>query len=121
MPPPTKKRKFIALEDKAAIIGEVEKGRKKMDIAEEFGIACSSLSTILKNKASILGALENGASARKKTVAAAAFPDVDKAVFAWFCEQRANKVPYLAGSCNRRRWTSLVCSATTTLRRVPAG
>ncbi|XP_049517686.1 tigger transposable element-derived protein 4-like [Dermacentor silvarum] len=80
MPPPTKKRKFIALEDKAAIIGEVEKGRKKMDIAEEFGIACSSLSTILKNKASILGALENGASARKKTVAAAAFPDVDKAV-----------------------------------------
>ncbi|KAH6947476.1 hypothetical protein HPB50_019069 [Hyalomma asiaticum] len=60
MPPPTKKRKFITLEDKAAIIGEVEKGRKKMDIAEEFGVACSSLSTILKNKASILGALENG-------------------------------------------------------------
>ncbi|KAH6938260.1 hypothetical protein HPB50_008307 [Hyalomma asiaticum] len=54
MPPPTKKRKFITLEDKAAIIGEVEKGRKKMDIAEEFGVACSSLSTILKNKASIL-------------------------------------------------------------------
>ncbi|KAH7940508.1 hypothetical protein HPB49_000774 [Dermacentor silvarum] len=88
MPPPTKKRKYITLEDKAAIIGEVEKGRKKMDIAEEFGIACSSLSTIFKNKASILGALENGASARNKTVAAAAFPDVDKAVFAWFCEQR---------------------------------
>lgn len=108
MPPPTKKRKFITLEDKAAIIGEVEKGRKKMDIAEEFGIACSSLSTILKNKASILGALENGASARNKTVAAAAFPDVDKAVFAWFCEQRANKVP-LSGRILQQKALDFAC------------
>ncbi|KAH8042669.1 hypothetical protein HPB51_025301 [Rhipicephalus microplus] len=93
MLPPTKKRKFITLEDKAAIISEVEKGRKKIVIAEEFGVACSSLSTIFKKKASILGALESGACARNKTAMAAAFPDVDKAVFACFCEQRANKVP----------------------------
>lgn len=31
--------------------------------------------------------------AKNKTVMAAACPDVDKAVFAWFCEQRANKKP----------------------------
>lgn len=44
----------------------------------------------------LLGAgvqLQNGAIAKNKTVTAAAFPDIDKAVFAWFCEQRANKVP----------------------------
>ncbi|KAH8008981.1 hypothetical protein HPB51_008552 [Rhipicephalus microplus] len=101
MPPPMKKRKFITLEDKAAIISEVEKGKKKKkktkDIAEEFGVACSSLSTILKNKAFILGALENGMSARNETVTAVAFPHVDKAVFVWFCEQRANKVPLSGG------------------------
>ncbi|KAH6936005.1 hypothetical protein HPB50_012378 [Hyalomma asiaticum] len=79
-----------------------------MDIAEEFGVACSSLSTILKNKASILGALENGASARNKTVAAAAFPDVDKAVFAWFCEQRANKVP-LSGRILQQKALDFAC------------
>ncbi|KAH8021388.1 hypothetical protein HPB51_015568 [Rhipicephalus microplus] len=31
-----------------------------------------------------------------KKVAAAAFPDVDKAVFVWFYEQRANRVPLSA-------------------------
>ncbi|XP_072145565.1 tigger transposable element-derived protein 6-like [Dermacentor andersoni] len=97
MPPPAKKRKFMTLQDEAAIIAQAEKGRKKMDITEEFRIACSSISTILKNKASILGALGNGVSAKDKTVCAAAFPDVDKAVFAWFCEQRANKVPVSGG------------------------
>nr|XP_037280485.1 tigger transposable element-derived protein 6-like [Rhipicephalus microplus] len=53
----------------------------------------NSLSTILKNKASIPGELQNGTSARNKTVMIAAFPYMDKAVFAWFCEQHANKVP----------------------------
>ncbi|KAH6939921.1 hypothetical protein HPB50_022040 [Hyalomma asiaticum] len=108
MPPSTKKRKFITLEDKAAVIAELEKGRKKIDIANEFGVACSSLSTIIKNKASILGAPENDASARNKTVAAAVFPDVDKVVFAWFCEQRANEVP-LSGRILQQNALDFAC------------
>nr|XP_054923015.1 tigger transposable element-derived protein 6-like [Dermacentor andersoni] len=108
MPPPAKKRKFITLQDKAEIIAQAGKGRKKMDIAEEFEIACSSISTILKNKASILGALGNGASAKNKTVSAAAFPDVDKAVFAWFCEQCANKVP-LSGRVLQQKAQDFAC------------
>ncbi|KAH6925106.1 hypothetical protein HPB50_001018 [Hyalomma asiaticum] len=107
-PPPTKKLKFIMLEDKAAIIAEVEKGRKKMDIADEFGVVCSSLSTTIKNKAFPLGALENCASAKSKTVTAAAFPDVDKVVFAWFCEQRANKVP-LSGRIKQQKELDFTC------------
>ncbi|KAH8018776.1 hypothetical protein HPB51_012166 [Rhipicephalus microplus] len=83
MLPPTKKRKFITLEDKAAIISKVEKGRKQMHIAEEFGVAAISLSTILMNKASILGALENGVVVQKevtdeaivRSVCVAADPD----------------------------------------------
>ncbi|KAH8035084.1 hypothetical protein HPB51_004325 [Rhipicephalus microplus] len=85
MRPSTKKRKFITLEDKAAIISEME-----------------------KNKASILGALENGTSARNKTVMAAAFLDVDKAVFARFCEQRANKVP-LSGRILQQKALDFSC------------
>ncbi|KAH8041276.1 hypothetical protein HPB51_014424 [Rhipicephalus microplus] len=79
-----------------------------MDIPEEFGVACSSMSTILKNKASILCALENDTSARNKTVTAAAFPDVDKMVFAWFCEQRANKVP-LSGRILQQKALDFAC------------
>lgn len=108
MPPPAKKRKFLSLHDKAAIIAEVEKGRKKKDIADEYGIACSSLSTILKGKDAILAALDNGARAQNKTVAAAAFPDVDKAVFAWFCEQRANRVP-LSGKILQQKALDFAC------------
>ncbi|KAH8037233.1 hypothetical protein HPB51_009676 [Rhipicephalus microplus] len=79
-----------------------------MDTAEEFGVPCSSLYTILKNKASILGALENGTSARNKTVTAAAFPDVDKAVLTWFCEQRADKVP-LSGQILQHKALDFAC------------
>ncbi|KAK8783818.1 hypothetical protein V5799_009818 [Amblyomma americanum] len=79
-----------------------------MEIADEFGIACSSLSTILKNNASILNALGNGASESNKTVTAAAFPDVDKAVFAWFCEQSANKVP-LSGRMLQQKVLDFAC------------
>ncbi|KAH6925210.1 hypothetical protein HPB50_001654 [Hyalomma asiaticum] len=64
-----------------------------MDIADEFGVACSSLSTSIKNKSSILGA----------------FPDVDKAVFAWFCEQRTNKVP-LSGRTPQQKALDFACS-----------
>ncbi|KAH8018507.1 hypothetical protein HPB51_008206 [Rhipicephalus microplus] len=93
MSPPAKERKFLSLHDKAAIIAEVENCRKKKDIAEEYGIVCSSLSTILKGKDAILAVLDNDARAQNKTVAVAAFLGVDKVVFAWFCEQRANRVP----------------------------
>lgn len=54
MPPPIKKRKFLTLQEKSAIIAEAAKGRKKSDIAEEFNIPCRLLSTILKSKDSIM-------------------------------------------------------------------
>ncbi|KAH8033755.1 hypothetical protein HPB51_015787 [Rhipicephalus microplus] len=85
-----------------------KRAEKKIEIAEEFGVACSSLFTILKNKAFILGALASGACARNKTVMAAAFPDVDKAVFAWFCEQRANKV-HLSGKILQQKALDFAC------------
>lgn len=62
MLPPAKKWKFLTLCKMKKIINKVEKGQKKMDIAEEYGIACSSLSTMLKNKAAILNALGSGTS-----------------------------------------------------------
>lgn len=36
MAQPTKKRKFLSLEDKARIIAEAESGKKKANIAEDF-------------------------------------------------------------------------------------
>lgn len=44
------KRKAIGLLDKLKIIDEVKTGKLKKDIAEKYGLAPSTLSTILKNK-----------------------------------------------------------------------
>lgn len=82
MLPPAKKWKFLTLCKMKKIINKVEKGQKKMDIAEEYGIACSSLSTLLKN---------NFECTWEWYVCA--FVVVDKAMFAWFTEQHANNVP----------------------------
>lgn len=102
---PAKKRNFLWLQDKTTVIVPVEKGRKKKDMADEFVLKCSLLSTILKSKATMFGALASGASVQNKTVTAVAFPNIDKAVFAWFREQ----CHCLAKCFNRRHWTSLAC------------
>ncbi|KAL3198340.1 hypothetical protein MRX96_044380 [Rhipicephalus microplus] len=69
MAQPAKNRKFLSLEDKARIIAQAEAGKKKALIAEEFGIAASSLSTILKSKDAIGKALASGTSAKHKKCA----------------------------------------------------
>lgn len=108
MPPPVKKRKFLTLEQKSAIIAEAAKGRKKSDIAEEYNIPCSSLSTILKGKDSIMAALQNGARAQHRTVATPVYEDIDKALFQWFLDKRANKLP-LSGSLLQQKAIDFAC------------
>lgn len=100
----------MSLKDKAAIVAQAEKGRKKKYITNRFVIACSSLSTILKSKAAIPGALGNGARAQNKTMTAAAFPDVDKAVFALFCEQCVVKGLCPAKCFSTKHCTQFSCS-----------
>ncbi|KAH7948751.1 hypothetical protein HPB49_001872 [Dermacentor silvarum] len=45
-----RKQKVIALDQKAAIIGAVASGTKKTQVAKDFGIVPSPLSTILSSK-----------------------------------------------------------------------
>jgi plasmid maintenance system antidote protein VapI len=47
------KRIAITLETKFEILSEIQKGLKKKDIAETFGIPPSTLSTIIKNEKEI--------------------------------------------------------------------
>lgn len=91
--PQTKKRKFLSLEQKAQITAAAATGRKKGSIAEEYGISPSSLSTILKSEASISKVLASGTSVQRKKTTQPAHEDLDKAVYTWFCETRAKKIP----------------------------
>ncbi|KAH7979566.1 hypothetical protein HPB49_009889 [Dermacentor silvarum] len=92
MSPPTKKRKFLSLEEKAKVIAQAEGGKRKSVIVENFGIPASSLSTILKCKDAIAKALASGSSAKHKKVTQPVHEDLDKAVYTWFVETRAKKI-----------------------------
>ena len=57
--------------------------KKKKDIAAEFGIPCSTLSTILKNKETLKRQHVLGSS-KKFRLKESTKPDVDAALFQWF-------------------------------------
>ncbi|KAH8018956.1 hypothetical protein HPB51_014022 [Rhipicephalus microplus] len=105
---PVKKRKFLSLENKARIIAQAKAGKKKALIAEEFGIAASSLSTILKSKDAIGKALASGTSAKHKKVTQPVHEALDQAVYTWFVETRAKKIA-LSGDIVRQKAMDFAC------------
>lgn len=89
------KRKLntFSIEVKKQIIDEVEKSsKKKKDIAKMFGIPSSTLSTILKNKATILEKFEEGLGKRKK-LKTSEFPDMEKCLMMWITQCRTQNIP----------------------------
>ncbi|XP_071497551.1 tigger transposable element-derived protein 6-like [Diadema antillarum] len=89
-----KKRKALSLEVKMKILRAVEGGRKKSEVAREYDLASSTLSTILKNCDTIKKQFESPQfeSSRKKC-RQAAFQDVDDAVIRWFKDMRGKNLP----------------------------
>jgi hypothetical protein len=85
----------LTIKKKLEIIDRVEElpsGKKKKDIAAEYNIPCSTLSTILKNKDSLRGnhAIVNSKKKRQKDPT---MPEVDEALLQWFTAARAQSIP----------------------------
>lgn len=79
---PTVKRKQFSLEEKKNITSEIDKGLKKGKVAKKYGISPSTLSTILKDRESILKQLQFSVfDPSRKRMRKAQFEDVDTAVF----------------------------------------
>lgn len=66
--------------------------KKKKEIAKEFGIPSSTLSTILKNKATILEKFADGLGKRKK-LKTCEFPDMEKCLMMWITQCRTQNIP----------------------------
>lgn len=86
------KRKCLSVSEKVLVIQEVDKGVKKKDIAEKFGIPQSSLSTILKNRETILKQSKNYDLNRKK-MKTCVYDDIDEAVMKWITVMREKCLP----------------------------
>ena len=86
------KRNSISLDKKAEIILAVDKApptKKKKEIAADFGILPNTLSTILKNRSSILDNQQQQVlDPQRKRFRTAKHPDVEEALLKWFKNAR---------------------------------
>ncbi|KAH7954889.1 hypothetical protein HPB49_022585 [Dermacentor silvarum] len=90
----TTKRKVLSLKVKRAILDEVWQKIKKNDIARKYGIAQSTLATIIKNASKIDAVLDDDVgSGERKQIRAATYGDVEAALYKWFVDARAKNVP----------------------------
>ncbi|XP_006005077.1 tigger transposable element-derived protein 4 [Latimeria chalumnae] len=92
--PVIRKKKSLSIEEKVDIISSVERGRKKAEIAAEYGIKKNSLSSIMKNKKKILDAYESlRFDPRRKRLRTASYTDLEEALIRWYQIARCLNVP----------------------------
>ncbi len=86
----SRKRKAITLETKYQVISKRAKSEKPSDLMQEYGLASSTISTILKQKEKIIAEYEsnedNGGRRNQKTtkIKPSSYKDIDSAVEEWF-------------------------------------
>ncbi|KAH7942069.1 hypothetical protein HPB49_020171 [Dermacentor silvarum] len=97
-----RKRKVIALDQKAAIIRAVAPGTKKTQVAKNFGIAPRPLCTILSSKEVITGAVARGVKGTRKKLRSPAIEGVEEALFKGFLEARVANLP-VSGALLQRK------------------
>lgn len=89
-------RQELTIANKAKLIQQVEArgAKKKADIAREWGVRPSTLSTIMKNKDKILTQFKSQRyAAGRRRMRTAAYPDVEEALLTWFRHARAAGIP----------------------------
>jgi hypothetical protein len=89
MATPSKKRRVISLEVKMQIIESSEK-MNLTDLSKQFGLACSTVKSILDNKATILRAIDDGSKAKRSHVRQVKHGDLEEAVLQWFKQARSD-------------------------------
>ena len=92
------KQKSLSLKERFTIIKEVDKrsGRHgaKTEVAKQFGIANSTLSTILKDRQKIISAFEESSfQPERKRMRLALYDEVEEGLLIWFKSVREKNVP----------------------------
>ena len=89
-----KTRNVLPIERKYNALQEILSGISKKSVAKKHGVPKSTVSTWLENKDKILAAYESGEiNPKRQKMKRAENEDLDKAVYTWFHNTRANNVP----------------------------
>lgn len=86
----SRKYKSLTIAEKLKVILAVEAGEKKKNVAEQYGIPSSTLSTILKNKDSIKANKGHNAKKRNRQ---AEYPKLEECLVKWFSQCRQKNIP----------------------------
>ncbi|XP_050339622.1 tigger transposable element-derived protein 4-like [Bactrocera neohumeralis] len=89
--------KSLSIEEKYKLLKEVEGGLKKKKAAEKFSIPASTVSTIFKNKESIITSFESGVRLGSKRIKTPVLQNIDKATLDWFKAARHQNMPISGG------------------------
>lgn len=89
------KYKSLTLTEKIKILREVDNGRKtKTEIAKQYGIPLSTLSTFIKNRETIESQAESGETdGSKKRNRGAKHERLERELLDWFFQCRSNNIP----------------------------
>ncbi|NWV35137.1 TIGD4 protein, partial [Grantiella picta] len=89
-----RRKKSLSIEEKIDIISAVESGKKKADVAAEYGIKRNSLSSIMKNKEKVLEAFETlRFDPKRKRLRTAFHADLEEALMKWYRIAQCLNVP----------------------------
>ncbi|XP_028656953.1 tigger transposable element-derived protein 4-like [Erpetoichthys calabaricus] len=89
-----RKLKTLSIAEKVTVIRAVEKGdKKKVEIAKQFGIPTSMLSTFLKEKEKILKLYSEKSCGHQKRMRECEYPVIEQCVLKWFVQARDRNVP----------------------------
>ena len=90
------KQSAFSIKDKQSIIVRLEKGEKGTNLSAEYGISKQQISDIHKNKEMSMkfaNILETSEGLKRKLLKVAHDEQLDKAMYAWFIQQRTSGTP----------------------------
>ena len=84
----------VYIQERYKALNDISGGVSKKSIAEKHGVAKNTILTLIKDKKNIFAAYESGKVGPKRNkIIKVNNEDLDKAVFTWFENCRANDVP----------------------------
>ncbi|GBP42400.1 Tigger transposable element-derived protein 4 [Eumeta japonica] len=87
-----RKLRTLTLREKIEVIKAVKSGLKKKDVAAQYGLPASTLSTIIKNEDEILLRYELSSNLSCKRRRLVQFPDLEKCLLTWLKRCRNKKI-----------------------------
>lgn len=87
-------KQALNIQQKIEILTKLDKGTKGSVLAQEYGVAESTISYIKSKKSEILSAATNqNANRQKKNLRKPEYPELEEKLYTWFLDQRARNCP----------------------------